>query len=86
MNDGDTLLLQNGVHLIAIGDGKTPATSPEIFMHGTFISLGTQADPNFITVQNAADLHTQAMAQNYTNVLLGWWGGINLYTGSGNAN
>jgi hypothetical protein len=76
VNDGDTLLLQSGVHLIAICDGLTPATAPEIFMHGTFISLGTQDDPNYITTLNAAALHTQAQAQNYTNVFLGWWGGI----------
>jgi hypothetical protein len=76
VNDGDTLLLQNGVNLIAIGDGITAATSPEIFVHGTFISLGTQDKPNYITVKNAADLHTQAAAQNYTNVFFGWWGGI----------
>jgi len=76
VNDGDTLLLQNDVHLIAIGDGLTAATSPEIFMHGTFISLGTKDKPNFITTKNAADLHTQANAQNYTNVFFGWWGGI----------
>jgi hypothetical protein len=76
VNDGDTLMLQSGVHLIAIGDGITAATSPEIFVHGTFISLGTQDAPNFITVQNAADLHTQATAQNYTKMFFGWWGGI----------
>jgi hypothetical protein len=76
VNDGDTLLLQNGVHLIAIGDGITAATSPEIFVHGTFISLGTQDQPNFITVQNAAQLHAEATQQNYTNVFFGWWGGI----------
>lgn len=76
VNDGDTLMLQSGVHLIAIGDGLTAATSPEIFMHGTFISLGTKDSPNYITVQNAADLHTQAAAQDYTKALLGWWGGI----------
>lgn len=76
VNDGDTLLLQSGVHLIAIGDGLTAATSPEIFMHGTFISLGTQANPNYITVQNAADLHAQAANQDYSKALLGWWGGI----------
>src|ERR1700761_5854097 len=57
INDGDTLLLQNGVNLIALGDGTTAAKAPEIFVHGTFISLGTQDKPNFITVQNAADLH-----------------------------
>ncbi len=76
VNDGDTLLLQSGVHLIALGDGVTAATSPEIFVHGTFISLGTKDNQNYITVKNAADLHTQAMAQNYTNVFFGWWGGI----------
>ncbi|HEY0245702.1 MAG TPA: hypothetical protein VGC01_09075, partial [Mucilaginibacter sp.] len=76
VNDGDTLLMQNGVSLIAIADGITAATSPEIFVHGTFISLGTQDKPNFITVKNAADLHAQAAQQNYTNVFLGWWGGI----------
>jgi hypothetical protein len=76
VNDGDTLLMQNGVSLIAICDGLTAATSPEIFVHGTFISLGTQDNPNFITVANAATLHTQAAAQNYTNVFFGWWGGI----------
>jgi hypothetical protein len=76
INDGDTLLLQNGVNLIALGDGLTDATSPEIFVHGTFISLGTKENPNFITVKNAADLHAQAANQNYTNVFFGWWGGI----------
>lgn len=76
VNDGDTLLMQSGVHLIAIGDGLTPDTSPEIFMHGTFISLGTADNQNYITVPNAAALHTQATQQNYTNVFLGWWGGI----------
>jgi hypothetical protein len=76
VNDGDTLLLQSGVKLIALGDGLTPETSPEIFMHGTFISLGTKDAPNYITVKNAADLHAQAVNQNYTNVFFGWWGGI----------
>lgn len=68
INDGDTLLMQSGVKLIALGDGKTAATAPEIFNHGTFISLGTKAQPNYMTVSNAADLHTQASQQNYNNV------------------
>jgi hypothetical protein len=76
VNDGDTLMMQEGVKLIAIGDGKTSATTPEIFMHGTFISLGTKNNPNYITVPNAAALHTQAEQKNYDNVFLGWWGGI----------
>jgi len=76
VNGGDTLLMQPGTKLIALGDGKTYQTAPEIFVHGTFISLGTQAEPNYITVSNAADLHSQADQQNYTNVFQGWWGGI----------
>src|ERR1700743_1113389 len=76
VNGGDTLLMQPGSKLIALGDGVTAATAPEIFVHGTFISLGTQQSPNYITVRNADDLHTQASNQNYTNVFFGWWGGI----------
>jgi hypothetical protein len=76
VNGGDTLQLQSGVHLIALGDGLTAQTGPEIIVHGTFISLGTRDNPNYITVNNAAALHTQANAQNYTNVFQGWWGGI----------
>jgi hypothetical protein len=76
VNGGDTLLMQAGTTLIALGDGLTYQTAPEIFVHGTFISLGTQANPNYITVSNAAALHAQAAAQNYTSVFQGWWGGI----------
>ncbi|WP_428329339.1 hypothetical protein [Mucilaginibacter sp.] len=76
VNGGDTLKMQAGVTLIALGNGLTWQTAPEIIVHGTFISLGTQAQPNYITVSNAATLHAQANAQNYTNVFQGWWGGI----------
>jgi hypothetical protein len=76
VNGGDTLLMQAGSKLIALGDGMTWQTAPEIFVHGTFISLGTQANPNYITVSNAASLKAQAAQQNYTNVFQGWWGGI----------
>ena len=71
VNGGDTLFMQAGTKLIALGDGLTYQTAPEIIVHGTFISLGTQASPNYITVNNAAALHTQAAAQNYTNVFQG---------------
>lgn len=76
VNDGDTLQMQAGVRLIALGDGKTYQTAPEIIMHGTFISLGTKENPNYITVKNADALHTEAAAQTYGNVFQGWWGGI----------
>lgn len=76
VNGGDTLLMQAGSKLIALGDGKTADTGPEIFVHGTFISLGTQDDQNYITVSNASQLHQDVSQQNYTNVFQGWWGGI----------
>jgi len=41
INAGDTLLIQKGVH-VNMGKGTT------IIVNGTFVSLGTQADPNFI--------------------------------------
>src|SRR6201992_2362156 len=50
INQGDTLFMQPGSHLIAIGDGKTTATSPQITCNGSFISLGTADSNNYITV------------------------------------
>jgi hypothetical protein len=76
VNGGDTLLMQAGTKLIALGNGLTFDQAPEIIVHGTFISLGTQTSPNYITVSQAATLHAQALQQNYTNVFQGWWGGI----------
>jgi hypothetical protein len=60
VNGGDTLLMQAGSKLIALGDGLTDATGPEIFVHGTFISLGTQDNQNYITVSKASQLHQEA--------------------------
>src|SRR6201996_1685905 len=71
VNGGDTLLMQPGSKLIALGDGTTAATAPEIFVHGTFISLGTQQNQNYITVSNSANLHSEAAQQNYTDVFKG---------------
>lgn len=85
VNGGDTLLMQPGSKLIALGDGKTAATAPEIFVHGTFISLGTKDNQNYITVSNAAQLHTEANQQNYANVFQGWWGGIYCTPGTATA-
>src|SRR5689334_7865232 len=39
INQGDTVLMQEGSKLIALGDGKSTATSPQITCNGTFISL-----------------------------------------------
>lgn len=68
VNDGDTLLMQSGVKLIALGDGSSPDKSPQLTINGTFISLGTQANPNWITVKDAQRTPANAFA--------GIWGGI----------
>ena len=68
INQGDTLLMQAGSKLIAIGDGKTTATSPQITCNGTFISLGTSDKNNFITVPDNL--------RNTASIGKGLWGGI----------
>jgi hypothetical protein len=76
VNPGDTLLMQPGSRLIAIGDGKTTATSPQITMNGTFISLGTSTNQNYITIPD--NLRNQSSAGK------GFWGGIQCGANSGN--
>jgi hypothetical protein len=68
INSGDTLLMEPGSRLIAIGDGKTTATSPQITCNGSFISLGTAANQNYITVTDAL--------RNTSSIGKGLWGGI----------
>lgn len=68
INENDTLLMQEGVKLIAIGDGSSYSKSPQITVNGTFISAGTPQKPNFITVM-------PALAKP-ENAFKGIWGGI----------
>jgi hypothetical protein len=68
VNAGDTLLMLEGSRLIALGDGKSTATSPQITCNGTFISLGTANNHNFITVPNEL--------RNSSSIGKGYWGGI----------
>ncbi len=68
INHGDTVLMEEGTKLIAIGDGKSWQTSPQITCNGTFISLGTADNNNFITIPD--DQRTVA------NIGAGLWGGI----------
>ncbi|MDO6434954.1 hypothetical protein Q4E93_30350 [Flavitalea sp. BT771] len=75
INEGDTVLMQEGARLIAIGDGKTAETSPQVTCNGTFISLGTAGHNNFITVPE--ELRTTA------NIGKGFWGGIQCGATSG---
>ena len=75
INQGDTVLMQEGSKLIALGDGKSTATSPQITCNGTFISLGTATNHNFITVPDDQ--------RNTSNFGKGFWGGIQCGAGSG---
>ncbi|HEY6899115.1 MAG TPA: hypothetical protein VI233_00670 [Puia sp.] len=75
VNQGDTLLMQPGSRLIAIGDGKTTATSPQVTMNGTFISLGTAAQQNYITIPDNL--------RKPENAGKGYWGGIQCGGNSG---
>jgi hypothetical protein len=68
VNAGDTLLMQEGTRLIALGDGKSTLTTPQITVNGTFISLGTQDNNNFITVPDSL--------RKSANMGKGYWGGI----------
>lgn len=68
INAGDTLLMQPGSTLIAIGDGVKTETSPQITCNGTFVSLGTATDNNYITVPDAQ--------RTAANAGKGFWGGI----------
>lgn len=75
INAGDTLLMQEGTRLIALGDGKSTATSPQITCNGTFISLGTQDNNNYITVLDSM--------RKTANIGAGFWGGIQCGENSG---
>jgi hypothetical protein len=75
INQGDTLLMQAGSKLVALGDGKTTATSPQITCNGTFISQGTSDNHNFITVSDAL--------RNTGSIGAGIWGGIQCGENSG---
>lgn len=75
INKGDTLLMLEGSKLIALGDGKTTATSPQITCSGTFISLGSPNNHNFITVSD--NLRTTS------SIGKGYWGGIQCSDSSG---
>lgn len=75
INAGDTLLMLEGSRLIALGDGKSTETSPQISCNGTFISLGTPNNHNFITVANEL--------RNTSSIGKGIWGGIQFGANSG---
>ncbi len=75
INAGDTLLMQAGSKLIALGDGTSTEASPQISVNGTFISLGTEDNQNFITIPDDKRINE--------NISKGFWGGIQCSSTSG---
>jgi hypothetical protein len=67
--------MQAGSKLIALGDGKSTATSPQITCNGTFISLGTADANNYVTVVDSL--------RTTTSIGKGIWGGIQCGAASG---
>jgi hypothetical protein len=64
--EGKEIIAQAGVTVIAQGDGGP--IGPEITVHGSFISMGTESNPNLFSVP--ADKRTTA------NIYVGLWGGF----------
>jgi hypothetical protein len=63
---GEEIVAEEGVTIIAVGDGGP--IGPEITVHGSFISLGTEQNPNFFTVP--------AERRTLENIFAGLWGGL----------
>ena len=72
VNEGDTLLMQPGVKLLA----KTDKTA--LIVHGTFISLGTEEQRNVISSVNAPASRRNVPNGDFDTdpAMKGLWGGI----------
>ena len=66
---GDTLIIQQGVTIYA-------TNSAGIVVHGSLISLGTQAQPNVFTVQGVTKNNTPGLPLSQDSAHIGLWRGI----------
>ena len=66
---GDTLIVQQGVTINVLN-------SSGIIVHGSFISLGTQAQPNVFTVPGLVKNNTPGLPLNDDSAHVGKWEGI----------
>lgn len=64
--EGEEIVAEAGVTVIAVGDGSD--IGPEFTIHGSFKSLGTAQNPNLFTVPEALRTHENRFA--------GLWGGF----------
>jgi hypothetical protein len=80
VNAGDTLYIQPGVKVLIHGDGKSPVTSPTIYVNGNLVSDGSKEKPNWFTV-----FETSATPKSNPNIsddtandpaYRGYWGGF----------
>jgi hypothetical protein len=92
INAGDTLVVQSGVQVLIVGPTSgagaigTQDHAPGIVVNGTFLCLGTQANPNLFTVADASLKSNPAndpQDPNTDPAFKGYWGGIQGGAGSG---
>ena len=69
INKGDTLLAQQGAKIYITGNYN-------FWIHGNLISLGTQADPVYFTVQGLAKTDVVGADPTTDNAYKGTWGGL----------
>ncbi len=69
INKGDTLVMQEGVNVYFSGNYN-------IIVKGNFLSLGSQAKPNYITVKGLAKTDTPGAPVKDDPAYKGTWGGI----------
>ena len=88
INDGDTLLIQPGVTILAVGNPKSPGTfgqatnNPGFIVNGVLLSLGTQGQPIVMTILDNLKGDPQAVQSVTTDpAFKGYWGGINADNG-----
>lgn len=92
INAGDTLLIQSGVKVLVIGPNSgneaigTQGHAPGIVVKGTFLSLGTQNAPVFLSVQDntlKSNPANDPQSPQTDPAFKGYWGGIQGAVGSG---
>ena len=92
INSGDTLAIQSGVTVLIVGPTSGAGTigtqdhAPGIVVNGTFLCLGTKAQPNTFTVADASLKSNPALDPQDPNTdpaFKGYWGGIQGGAGSG---
>lgn len=92
INSGDTLAIQSGVKVLIVGPSSgagamgTEDHAPGIVVNGTFLCLGTKAQPNIFTISDnslKSDPAKDPQDPAKDPAFKGYWGGIQGGAGSG---